>query len=114
MVRTVRPKANATPANPIPRLGKLASNNAAPQPPNTSQNVPMNSAEHFLKRDIETPQAPEMRKDGGTSFFGGTNPQMHHALCIESQYNEGVFIHVKETVNGFIVPGTRSTHIRKR
>jgi hypothetical protein len=44
MVKTVNPKANATPAYPIPTLGTPAAITAAPHPPNTSQNVPKNSA----------------------------------------------------------------------
>src|ERR1700682_2902613 len=44
MVRTVRPKARATPANPMPRPGKPAASTAAPHPPKTSQKVPKNSA----------------------------------------------------------------------
>ena len=44
MVRTVRPKASATPANPMPSVGKPAARTAAPHPPNTSQKVPKNSA----------------------------------------------------------------------
>src|SRR5579883_1037036 len=47
MVKTVKPKANATPTNPIPRLGKAAARTALPQPPSTSQSVPMNSAASF-------------------------------------------------------------------
>src|SRR5580765_4079500 len=42
---TVRPKASDTPSNPIPTAGKPAAMTALPQPPSTSQNVPMNSAE---------------------------------------------------------------------
>src|SRR5579863_6293407 len=44
MVSTVSPKASATPANPMPTAGKPAASTAAPHPPNTSQNVPKNSA----------------------------------------------------------------------
>ncbi len=44
IVRTVRPKAKATPANPMPTEGKPAASTAAPHPPKTSQNVPKNSA----------------------------------------------------------------------
>src|SRR5690348_9783449 len=44
MVSTVKPKASATPTKPMPRLGKAAASTALPQPPSTSQNVPMNSA----------------------------------------------------------------------
>ena len=45
----VRPKARATPRNPIPSDipsadANFAANTALPQPPSTSQNVPMNSA----------------------------------------------------------------------
>src|SRR5215470_8361849 len=52
MVRTVSPKASATPANPIPRPGKAAENTAAPHPPKTSQNVPKNSAAARLLNGI--------------------------------------------------------------
>src|ERR1700722_2704603 len=44
MVTTVRPNASATPSNPIPTPGNAADSPALPQPPSTSQNVPMNSA----------------------------------------------------------------------
>src|SRR5215813_3409438 len=44
MVKTVRPKAKATPTKPIPNSGKAAAMSADPQPPKTSQNVPRNSA----------------------------------------------------------------------
>src|SRR5581483_2617146 len=49
MVRTVRPKASATPANPIPSPGNAAASTADPHPPNTSQNVPINSANDLLE-----------------------------------------------------------------
>src|ERR1700684_2191047 len=48
MVRTVRPKARATPAKAMPRCGKPAASTALPQPPKTSQKVPKNSAARFL------------------------------------------------------------------
>jgi hypothetical protein len=44
MVNTVKPNANETPTNPIPKPGKPAAKTALPQPPNTNQNVPKNSA----------------------------------------------------------------------
>ena len=44
MVSTVRPKASATPSRPMPTSGKAAASTALPQPPSTSQKVPMNSA----------------------------------------------------------------------
>lgn len=47
MVSTVKPNASDTPANPIPSSGNLAANMALPHPPNTSQNVPRNSAASF-------------------------------------------------------------------
>ena len=37
MVKTVKPNANATPANPIPNSGYAAEKMALTQPPNTSQ-----------------------------------------------------------------------------
>src|SRR5579872_6091562 len=44
MTNTVRPNARATPTNPMPNAGNAAASTAAPQPPSTSQAVPMNSA----------------------------------------------------------------------
>src|SRR5262245_43665440 len=44
IVSTVKPKAKATPRNPIPRFGNAAASTALPQPPNTNQKVPMSSA----------------------------------------------------------------------
>src|SRR5215472_18957747 len=51
IVSTVRPNASATPAKPIPRLGKAAARTALPHPPNTSQKVPSNSARDLLVKD---------------------------------------------------------------
>ena len=48
IVRTVRPKASDTPSSPIPTSGNAAARTALPQPPRTSQNVPINSAPIFL------------------------------------------------------------------
>jgi len=48
IVKTVSPNANATPRNPIPVLGNAAARTAAPQPPNTNQKVPKNSADNFF------------------------------------------------------------------
>src|ERR1035438_6443701 len=53
MVRTVRPKARATPAKPIPRPGKAAASTALPHPPKTSQKVPINSANALFDRGIQ-------------------------------------------------------------
>src|SRR5208283_1015188 len=50
MVKTVRPKARATPRKPIPVFGNVAASTALPQPPKTSQNVPKNSAATFLPK----------------------------------------------------------------
>src|SRR5579863_3549080 len=44
IVSTVRPKARATPAYPMPMPGGPAASTAEPHPPNTSQKVPKNSA----------------------------------------------------------------------
>ncbi|MNC64974.1 hypothetical protein D3C81_2042370 [compost metagenome] len=44
MVNTVRPNARETPSRPIPTLGNAAASTALPQPPSTSQKVPINSA----------------------------------------------------------------------
>src|SRR4051794_10873198 len=45
---TVRPKARDTPSRPIPTSGNAAASTALPQPPRTSQNVPIASATYFF------------------------------------------------------------------
>src|SRR6202044_622666 len=61
MVRTVRPKAKATPRNPTLKMtpgvfdGKPAARTAVPQPPKTSQKVPKNSAAARLERFMGSP-----------------------------------------------------------
>ncbi len=52
IVNTVNPNANETPSQPIPTSGTPAASTAAPQPPNVNQNVPKNSAPHFLANVI--------------------------------------------------------------
>src|ERR1700688_4119608 len=52
MVKTVSPKAQATPRKPMPVLGKPAASTAAPQPPKTSQKVPINSAIERVPKDM--------------------------------------------------------------
>src|SRR6478609_12239208 len=48
IVRTVRPKARATPSQPTPTSGLVVASTAVPQPPKTRTNVPRNSAVSFL------------------------------------------------------------------
>src|SRR4029077_9383399 len=55
IVSTVSPKASATPSSPIPTCGNAADSTALPQPPNTSQKAPRNSAAARLVSDIEIP-----------------------------------------------------------
>jgi hypothetical protein len=63
IVSTVSPKANATPAKPIPKLigvsptlaAKTAAKTALPQPPNTSQKVPKHSATHRFPKSTRLP-----------------------------------------------------------
>src|ERR1700730_6654333 len=55
MVTTVRPKASATPTRPMPISGNFAAKTALPQPPKTSQNVPMNSAPSFFDNGMAEP-----------------------------------------------------------
>src|ERR1039457_661644 len=52
IVRTVRPNARATPRYPIPTFGMPAARTALPQPPKTSQKVPMNSAMALFAKGI--------------------------------------------------------------
>src|SRR4029079_4322574 len=55
MVTTVRPKASDTPTRPMPTSGNFAASTAAPQPPNTSQKVPNNSATARLAMGMGVP-----------------------------------------------------------
>src|ERR1017187_4802078 len=52
MVSTVRPKARAAAANPMPGVAYAAAKIAAPQPPKTSQKVPNISAMERFNKDI--------------------------------------------------------------
>src|ERR1039457_5568966 len=52
IVRTVKPNARATPRYPIPTFGMPAARTALPQPPKTSQKVPMNSAMALFAKGI--------------------------------------------------------------
>src|SRR5947207_3426110 len=54
IVSTVSPNASDTPSRPIPTLGNAADRTALPHPPNTSQNVPINSAIDLLPKDMVT------------------------------------------------------------
>src|SRR5690606_38833920 len=55
MVNSVRPKAKATPAKPMPNSGYAAAKIALPHPPNTSQKVPNSSAVQRLIKVIFRP-----------------------------------------------------------
>src|SRR5579871_7010153 len=55
MVNTVNPNAKATPTKPTPKLGNAAAKTAVPHPPNTSQNVPMNSAVALFPNGMNQP-----------------------------------------------------------
>jgi hypothetical protein len=56
IVNTVKPNASATPSKPIPTSGNAADNTALPHPPNTNQNVPMNSAALRFANDMSPPR----------------------------------------------------------
>ena len=47
-----------TPSKPTPTFGNVAASRAVPQPPKTSQKVPMNSAVPLLVRVIFLPAVP--------------------------------------------------------
>src|SRR6185312_7252579 len=63
MVSTVSPKASATPRKPMPSAGTAAASTALPQPPSTSQSVPISSAASRLpnamspSRSLRSPTA---------------------------------------------------------
>src|SRR6478736_3353835 len=64
MVITVSPNASETPSRPMPTLGKPAESTALPQPPNTSQNVPNNSANMRRFSDMMVLGCGERRAKG--------------------------------------------------
>ena len=64
MVSTVRPKARDTPSRPMPTSGKAAASTALPQPPSTSQNVPIASATYFFEFIECSPLSESERRPG--------------------------------------------------
>src|SRR5215472_544029 len=66
IVRTDRPKAKATPSKPMPTCGKAAAKTALPQPPNTSQKVPRNSAADRLPKDMRRLLSIDPKADSKT------------------------------------------------
>src|SRR5262245_36981451 len=73
MVSTVSPNANATPRNPIPRVGNPAASTALPHPPSTSHNVPTNSAATLLDSGICAMCVPP----GVSLWLLPTTPKLH-------------------------------------
>src|SRR4051812_3481646 len=71
-VSTVRPNASDTPARPIPTCGNAAANTALPHPPNTSHNVPRNSAETF--DNMTTPLAVVLQENYKASAMSCIRP----------------------------------------
>jgi hypothetical protein len=74
IVSTVKPNAKATPTKPIPRFGNAAASTALPHPPNTSQNVPINSAVALLLKDIEATPSAHRNPRNSTAVFVGLHP----------------------------------------
>ena len=62
IVRTVSPNASATPSSPMPTCGNAADSTALPQPPKTSQNVPMASAIARFLIGMGTPLDPSSQR----------------------------------------------------
>jgi hypothetical protein len=54
IVNKVKPNAKETPTSPMPTSGNLAAKTALPQPPKTSQKVPMSSANMRFPKGIES------------------------------------------------------------
>jgi hypothetical protein len=68
MVKTVRPKARATPSSPIPTLGKAAAKTALPHPPRTNQNVPTNSAPYCFILPLLSVEYSDFFSHSGVKF----------------------------------------------
>src|SRR4051794_27398689 len=104
MVSTVRPNASATPRNPIPRPGKPAARTALPQPPKTSQKVPMSSASALFFRHIDPPNVCDgdagraALEDGATS--NSARGCLRHRRCWETyddEHNLGLVVQRAQT-----------------
>src|SRR5689334_4431625 len=79
IVKSVSPKARATPAKPIPRAGNAAASTALPQPPKTSQKVPNVSAASRLESGICYLHPHVRRKLGYLSSYRATaRPSVAH------------------------------------
>src|SRR6188474_544922 len=99
MVRTVRPNASATPTNPIPSCGKAAASTALPQPPNTSQAVPRNSALSFFPISDSYPCSP-------ASLLRRENATFHWIMVLRLQGHAGA--HSALRLGGYeVVPVSR-------
>src|SRR5450759_559814 len=77
MVSTVRPKARATPSNPIPTSGNLAASTALPQPPSTNQNVPTNSADSRRPSPVAPVGRPPPPRAAGPASGPGNRHRRH-------------------------------------
>src|SRR6516165_5323302 len=93
MVKTVSPKAKATPRKPIPKPGNPAAKTAAPQPPNTSQKVPKNSAttRRDMSLSIGSSRANEfiryrLRSERSRTLVTGSDPEVTNAQ-LTGQYD---------------------------
>src|SRR5258708_30103334 len=91
IVRTVNPKANATPSSPIPTPGNAAARTALPQPPNTSQKVPMNSATDFLCRLIVFLALQNEYSEQCTASTDRQPTYQHRSKAISGDFEFGVF-----------------------
>src|SRR5205814_8940597 len=69
MVITVSPKATDTPSSPMPTPGNAAAYTALPQPPRTSQKVPMNSAIMRMRSVMSSPRGNEKGRESGLFVF---------------------------------------------
>src|SRR5579862_4399032 len=105
MVSTVSPKARATPAKPIPRPGKAAASTALPQPPKTSQDVPMNSAKSLFERGMFGSSYPTCRcfrqpKSIHAPSPGGAGDRKGEAASLEDALRPGSLVDLQGHVNG--------------
>src|SRR5271155_1936333 len=87
MVTTVSPNANETPTRPMPTCGKAAASTALPQPPRTSQKVPMNSAASFLVNGmIDSCLLVFFRVPSRHAHSAGKIPETNDSLNLNSAF----------------------------
>src|SRR6185312_15529317 len=97
MVRTVSPKASATPTSPIPTSGNLAAITALPHPAKVSQNVPIASARYLWILSLyigSSSQTALQRRPRREPLLGREQRDLPRSRRKSSHHNHAIPSHV--------------------